>query len=790
MKFKKIKNNHIASANLSSIALVVIIIGAAAAVSNSNSNYTNQTAFDSTQLQDLGLKIEKFLDEMGITGYGSNEWYNVDDISHVICPGFKFSETVDENVVVGMGYSWAHYMIDDIYIVTDGKDEGGTPSLHLYGGGVGDEQGPEETTYMCLDERCGWVGTCPEGDQGEFGGEQLFCPICGGPVQEIEIPVELTEYYASFSVRLNDNIFADIVDGSGFYYEIQYTATAIILGENYDLSSVCVACGNYTEPVIEGVYNEDSVYIETESFYLPEGITDVLITFYIAPLEYGIVGDSNWDNNIVDIAVNLDELAGAGNHPPFVPRAPDGPTNPIIIEQDPSAVLPSIFFEMQYSEIIDDMYVVSEYRTISADPDGDMLHIRFDWDATDNVDASYEGNDPSEWSEYIPGVLPFESSTAIERMVTMTHTWDTPGTYLVRAQAEDIHGARSGWSLALEVNVTNTLYNDYIPYSLCASNHLNMDIEGIALFEPPYVPFYPGTGSGTSTATTSTGAGASPMSGSVLPQQLALFNILQQGSLEDGPGIPIICFPAGTKINMADGSLKNIEDIEIGDYVKSYNIKEKRAVATVVTHVKELIREGIYDINDGALRVTDDHPLFVIKADGKQTWVSVNPEKSERSYASVETCKLEIGDKLFNSEGKTIEVESIKYMPGKTVVYSFGVISRHHNFFADDYLAHNYQYVLTNDDKENSVGDSLSVADSLKINKIVQINADRLKEMLDIPNGIDINIKVYDNGVKILDYPEVSYDDAKTSKTSKNILIYHREPEYISRGLIEVTIFG
>ncbi|GAJ20221.1 unnamed protein product, partial [marine sediment metagenome] len=31
------------------------------------------------------------------------------------------------------------------------------------------------------------------------------------------------------------------------------------------------------------------------------------------------------------------------------------------------------------------------------------------------------------------------------------------------------------------------------------------------------------------------------------------------------------CFIAGTKITMADGSLKNIEDVEIGDFVKTFN---------------------------------------------------------------------------------------------------------------------------------------------------------------------------------------------------------------------------
>ena len=36
-------------------------------------------------------------------------------------------------------------------------------------------------------------------------------------------------------------------------------------------------------------------------------------------------------------------------------------------------------------------------------------------------------------------------------------------------------------------------------------------------------------------------------------------------------GYALTCFTAGTQVSMADGSYKNIEDIKVGDEVKTHN---------------------------------------------------------------------------------------------------------------------------------------------------------------------------------------------------------------------------
>ena len=43
------------------------------------------------------------------------------------------------------------------------------------------------------------------------------------------------------------------------------------------------------------------------------------------------------------------------------------------------------------------------------------------------------------------------------------------------------------------------------------------------------------------------------------------------------------CFLAGTQISMADGSYESIENVQVGDLVKSYDLDKKREIVGVVT---------------------------------------------------------------------------------------------------------------------------------------------------------------------------------------------------------------
>lgn len=117
------------------------------------------------------------------------------------------------------------------------------------------------------------------------------------------------------------------------------------------------------------------------------------------------------------------------------------------------------------------------------------------------------------------------------------------------------------------------------------------------------------------------------------------------------------CFLADTKVTMADGSVKNIQDIKIGDYVKSrYELINKvlpARVSKVYQHTADEMGEYYLIINKN-LRVTPNHPLFT---NGK--WTAARDVK--------------VGDYLLGIIGNLITISSIEKVYQKMPSYNFEV---------------------------------------------------------------------------------------------------------------------
>ena len=146
------------------------------------------------------------------------------------------------------------------------------------------------------------------------------------------------------------------------------------------------------------------------------------------------------------------------------------------------------------------------------------------------------------------------------------------------------------------------------------------------------------------------------------------------------------CFVAGTKISMADGTLKNIEDVVVGDEVKGEN-----GTNTVIKLDPVLLGDRkLYTFNDSEhYFFTSEHPFMT-----EQGWKSVKPEKTKERdgielYNQL-TGALEVGDKIITGDG-TFEITNIKSkeinepdMP----LYNFH-ISNDKSYVADNYVVHN-----------------------------------------------------------------------------------------------------
>lgn len=120
---------------------------------------------------------------------------------------------------------------------------------------------------------------------------------------------------------------------------------------------------------------------------------------------------------------------------------------------------------------------------------------------------------------------------------------------------------------------------------------------------------------------------------------------------------------------MADGKLKNIEDIKIGDYIltKTNQADSKLVKAEVIkTHSTQ---ESGYIIINGSLKVTANHLIWV-----NNGWK--------------EAGSIQIGDTLADSKNQPVVINSLEWQRGKVSVYNLG-IEKYHTYFADNVWVHN-----------------------------------------------------------------------------------------------------
>ncbi|MCD6107869.1 MAG: hypothetical protein J7J89_00090, partial [Thermoplasmata archaeon] len=173
----------------------------------------------------------------------------------------------------------------------------------------------------------------------------------------------------------------------------------------------------------------------------------------------------------------------------------------------------------------------------------------------------------------------------------------------------------------------------------------------------------------------------------------------------------LCCLPAGTQILLEDKSTKSIENIKVGDKILSYDTEKQDFVCSKATKKIIKIREGVYDINHGLIKITDDHPLYVRKKNGTLCWAAINPIKSKLAYSFRKPMHLEIGDELFTFDGKWVRIDSITFKPGPIKTYTFAVDSIFHNYFANNVLVSNAVAELCGGDDEDDDIDHYDVID-------------------------------------------------------------------------------
>jgi hypothetical protein len=122
-------------------------------------------------------------------------------------------------------------------------------------------------------------------------------------------------------------------------------------------------------------------------------------------------------------------------------------------------------------------------------------------------------------------------------------------------------------------------------------------------------------------------------------------------------GTTLTCLSPETKITLTDASTKAIKDLKSGDSIKAPYGKTAIIDEVVKLDWKEL---ALYNINNGALRLTADHPIMTTEG-----WRAINynarkDNKGYKRYGLNEVGVLKVGDIIVTEKGN---VEITRIMP-------------------------------------------------------------------------------------------------------------------------------
>jgi hypothetical protein len=137
---------------------------------------------------------------------------------------------------------------------------------------------------------------------------------------------------------------------------------------------------------------------------------------------------------------------------------------------------------------------------------------------------------------------------------------------------------------------------------------------------------------------------------------------------------------------MADESEKNIEDVSIGEKVKSYDAENGSFVEGTVMSLESPVRDHISKItfsNGLELNLTNEHPLYT-----KKGWASLDPESTLAGHG-MKVKTLRVGDEIRHEKEEWLKIESI-YTQAKSIkVYNLARVEPLQTYLADGFVAHN-----------------------------------------------------------------------------------------------------
>ena len=276
---------------------------------------------------------------------------------------------------------------------------------------------------------------------------------------------------------------------------------------------------------------------------------------------------------------------------------------------------------------------------------------------------------------------------------------------------------------------------------------------------------------------------------------------------------------SGSAITMYDGSTKNVEHIEVGDVVLSYqpygmpdeaknylaytasDLSGSTSQGSIVVNIMRTMSYGYYLIN-GSIKapynvqqVSDDVRYFV-KQSG--TWSWITPES------------IEVGDYFLDTDGTEVEVTSITENSGDTIWFSLDVEDID-TYFQSNILVHNIPPkcfvagtpITMGDGTTKSielieVGDEVKNYDfetqEVKTGKVLSIETPTHADIIEISFGDKKTKNTFDHPYWVVGKGWSSYKPNWTEKRynieSKQLEVGDKCLEYFNGELREVEITG
>lgn len=134
---------------------------------------------------------------------------------------------------------------------------------------------------------------------------------------------------------------------------------------------------------------------------------------------------------------------------------------------------------------------------------------------------------------------------------------------------------------------------------------------------------------------------------------------------------------AGTQIRIADGSTKNVENVQVGDFLVGYDLQPPFP-AFVKVKTTQLDQRNEFCVINERLRITQEYAIMVKdKVIGNHT---------KTGLFGIE--RLNTGDLMVRWDGTTEEITSIYIVYGETTNYNF-TTDANHLYIADDVVVCN-----------------------------------------------------------------------------------------------------